>query len=58
MGTKIKCKECNGTGEIIWSCCGDNLNGSDILICPTCGEHCGDESEECEFCDIANEKQK
>ena len=48
------CPDCEGTGYVIMSCCGNDItyevesNGNDI--CPTCKEHCGDESEDCERC--------
>lgn len=46
------CDECDGKGEVIISCCGDDIThevettGNDL--CPTCKEHCGDEYEPCE----------
>ena len=46
----IGCDDCNGDGYNIWSCCGDNLKGSDTFMCPTCHEHCGDEKEPCITC--------
>jgi len=48
------CKFCNGTGKetVIYSCCGDNITNSDIMICPTCKEHCdGAEADTCMACD-------
>jgi len=48
----MKCESCNGTGlsQIIFSCCGDDITGNDIDLCPTCLEHCGMEAEDCEDC--------
>ena len=51
---RIPCPECDGEGKILMSCCGDNIRGTineDILICPTCHEHLGDDKEECTWCD-------
>jgi len=45
------CDCCDGDGYVIESCCGDNIKGNDIDLCPTCGEHCGMEKEECSECD-------
>ena len=44
------CKACDGEGTVVMSCCGDNIRGNDIDICPTCSEHCGMEEEICEDC--------
>jgi len=51
------CQECNGTGTIHMSCCGDNItnNIEETDLCPTCYEHCGDEGEECEECNGTGE---
>jgi len=46
-----ECKECEGTGRVYISCCGDDIRGNDIDLCPTCYEHCDTEDgEECEAC--------
>ena len=47
--TVKECTECNGTGRVVISCCGDNItnNIEETDLCPTCLEHCGDETEEC-----------
>ena len=53
MGKTKECKYCGGTGKdsVIYSCCGDDITNSDMMICPTCKEHCdGMEAEECEMC--------
>ena len=46
------CLECDGDGWDVISCCGvsikDNIGETDI--CPCCGEHCGDESVDCQEC--------
>jgi hypothetical protein len=44
------CDGCEGTGIVYMSCCGDDIRGSDMWICPSCGEHQGDEGESCEEC--------
>ncbi len=44
------CEHCEGTGKVFTSCCGDDIRGNDIDLCPTCYEHCGDEGEDCEDC--------
>lgn len=46
----IDCEECNGTGTVCYSCCGDDIKGNDIDLCPTCLEHCDLEEEICESC--------
>lgn len=45
-----ECTMCEGTGLMYISCCGDDIRGNDIDLCPTCGEHQGDEGEPCEEC--------
>lgn len=52
-GQTIDCKECNGHGYELQSCCGDDMIGLDFDLCPTCHEHCSTErmdGEECEAC--------
>lgn len=46
------CEECEGTGEVYYSCCGDDIRHQlpENDLCPTCKEHCGDEGEICEEC--------
>ena len=52
LGYKVEfCEECDGDGVRRWSCCGDDITGNDIDLCPTCLEHCGDETEDCENCE-------
>ena len=43
------CKTCDGTGEVRISCCGDEID-DDVMLCPTCFEHLGDEKEPCPDC--------
>lgn len=43
MKTITECPECEGTGKVFYSCCGDDIRGNDIDICPTCHEHCDTE---------------
>lgn len=50
LANLIPCDNCDESGWVIFSCCGDDLRGSDTYMCPTCHEHCGDEKEECEEC--------
>lgn len=47
-----ECNECNGTGQLYISCCGDDMrfNINETDLCPTCLEHCGEEGEECDVC--------
>ena len=44
--------ECDGVGYFIWSCCGDDIADTinETDLCPSCGEHCGDEKEDCDIC--------
>jgi len=58
-----ECPDCEGSGELQQSnCCGDETVDSDILICPSCKEHC--ELDKCERCDgtghlnVAKERQE
>lgn len=47
-----ECEYCEGTGVVFFSCCGDDIRGNDIDLCPTCYEHCDvDEGEPCQECD-------
>jgi len=50
MENSKECECCYGDGFLIESCCGDNIKGNDIDLCPTCGEHCGMEEIECDEC--------
>lgn len=47
-----ECKECDGTGVVAYSCCGDVIY-EDTELCPTCNDYVGYEEEECE-CGITN----
>jgi RecJ-like exonuclease len=51
MQEEIDCDNCEGTGMVYLSCCGDDIRGNDIDLCPTCGEHQGDEGETCDQCE-------
>jgi len=44
------CEYCNGDGYNIFSCCGDDIKGNDVDLCPSCFEQCGMEQEDCEYC--------
>lgn len=47
-----KCEECEGTGVVYMSCCGDDMSFylGESDLCPTCSEHCGEEGEDCYEC--------
>lgn len=49
----VNCPACEGDGFQVLSCCGDNIKGNDIDLCPTCFEHTGgdDDREDCEDCE-------
>ena len=47
---RINCDYCDSDGYTVISCCGDDIKGNDIDLCPTCYEHCGMEKEQCEEC--------
>ena len=36
-----ECGCCEGTGKNFFSCCGVDMRGNDIDICPDCKEHTG-----------------
>lgn len=46
----VPCDYCEGTGLVYISCCGDDMRGQDIDLCPTCGGHQGDDGEPCDDC--------
>lgn len=49
----VDCPECDGTGKVYYSCCGDDVKGTqheDYGICPTCKENLSGEHEDCETC--------
>ena len=59
------CTDCQGTGKVYQSCCGDDVYGTiyeDLDLCPTCKEHIGGE-QDCETCngtgkvEVKNEKK-
>ena len=49
------CEACEGTGKDYYSCCGVDMRGYDIDLCPECYEHTGyeglDSAEDCSECD-------
>lgn len=49
MENKIKCESCNGRGWGVWSCCTGEPVDRDIMMCPKCYEHLGE--EDCYDCD-------
>jgi RecJ-like exonuclease len=52
-----ECKECEGTGMVAYSCCGDVIY-KDTELCPTCKEHVGYEEEECECVVVARHNEE
>lgn len=45
------CGECDGDGYVNYSCCGVDMKGRDLDICPTCRKNWPtDIEEECESC--------
>ena len=47
--TQEKCESCNGKGWGVWSCCTGEPVNRDIMMCPQCKEHLGE--EDCYDCD-------
>jgi len=45
----IECETCNGKGEAVFSCCSGEVVDDDMMMCPTCHEHLGE--EECQDCE-------
>lgn len=45
---KVECPTCNGSGEAVFSCCTGEVVHDDIMVCPECREHLGEET--CEDC--------
>ncbi len=45
----VECLTCDGKGYACYSCCTQELITDDILMCPVCHEHLGE--EECDDCD-------
>ena len=43
------CPDCDGVGEVCYSCCGGEIITGDILICPSCHEMLGEDT--CETCE-------
>ena len=49
-----ECECCKGTGKDFFSCCGDDMRGSDLDLCPSCHKHTGWDGSsygECTECD-------
>ena len=44
-----ECPDCHGKGECVRSCCSGDIIVGDILICPQCYEHLGEDI--CELCE-------
>lgn len=44
-----ECETCNGHGEAVFSCCSGEVVRDDMMMCPTCHEHLGE--EECPDCE-------
>lgn len=49
MEDKIICPECNGYKIRVYSCCTGEHVDNDIMMCPVCHEHLGEEP--CYTCD-------
>jgi len=47
-GKKV-CETCNGNGQAVFSCCTGEVVDDDIMMCPKCHEHLGE--EDCPDCD-------
>lgn len=47
-----ECDACDGSGEELISCCGDDMSGiiNETDLCPTCHEHTGNEMSDCSEC--------
>lgn len=43
------CPECEGAKELVYSCCTGDIVSNDIMMCPVCHEHLGEEP--CFTCD-------
>jgi DnaJ-class molecular chaperone len=57
MAINNNCPSCNGKGKTWLSCCGDDMyvgERSDYQICPSCGEHTDDETDDAEICEDCN----
>ena len=39
----VVCPECEGKKELVYSCCTGEPVDNDLMICPTCKEHLGEE---------------
>lgn len=44
-----ECDTCGGKGEAVFSCCTGEVVSDDLMICPNCYEHLGE--EECQDCE-------
>jgi len=50
---KEVCEDCNGTGQAVYSCCTGDIIYSDLMMCPHCKEHLGE--EDCYTCNGTGE---
>lgn len=48
---KVDCETCYGKGQVVISCCSNEVINDDFAMCPTCHEHLGE--EDCPDCDGA-----
>lgn len=53
---KTICQSCNGRGWGVWSCCTGDPVDHDIMMCPKCYEHLGEET--CGECDGTGEVEE
>ena len=49
------CETCDGKGEAVISCCTGDVVDIDIMMCPVCYEHLGEET--CPDCDGKGETE-
>lgn len=47
--TKVICPECDGAKVRVYSCCTGEHIEDEMMLCPECHEHLGE--EDCETCD-------
>lgn len=43
------CPECDGKGELVYDCCSGDIVNEDVMICPICHEHLGE--DDCKNCE-------
>jgi hypothetical protein len=53
---KITCETCDGSGEAVFSCCTGDVVHDDVMMCPVCYEHLGEET--CIDCEGSGEVEE